>query len=385
MRISGSRKGIATVITTLKIITVVAVLGIVALSFYNGQTMTFKQLASSTFSTISSKVQESLVLENAVYHSSTQQFNFTFTNTGYIPVNITSININTNATSSFNVLATTSGSSPVSLTSVLNSLSSTSESFTVPGTVILPGQAYTTIVPYHCFCDPATVTVTTSRGTVLKSNLIPNVGWYNNHEQFRKRITVNYNQVVGNPGPIILDNTQSVSGATSSNQITLSSFTVNSGTNRLLLVAIQSSTGSVNGITYSGQTLTKANATSSTVDSELWYLTNPPAGSSNVIVTMSTTSNVIVGAYSFFGVDQTTPIGEGNKNQAVSGSSVSTSFSSTYSNSWVVDSVAVASSTNITPNGGQTSKWTSSIGTTTGGSSYRVISNPSLTTMRWSF
>ena len=381
------RQALGTIITMMMFLIIASALGLAVLAFSQGKFQTFKTTVETIFSTDMNSVQESLVIENIVYHSSTQQFNVTFTNTGYIPVNVTSITIKNKTTPSFTEIATTSSTSPISLITMPSSLSTSSETVTVPGAIILPGQTYTTVIPFHCFCDPISVTAHTARGTIVNKDVAPNVGWYNTHEQYRKKITVNMTKVVGNPSPIILDNSYSIT-STGSNPITLSGFTVNSGNNRLLLVGVESSTGTVSNIKIGGVTpLIKANATSNGVDSELWYLTNPPSGKINIVVTMSGAANVVVGAYSFFGVDQTTPIAEGNKKNSASGTNISTMFSTTYSNSWVVDSIAVGNNpASFTPNSGQTNQWAlSSGGTVSGGSSYQIVSSTSSTTTGWSW
>ncbi len=383
-----NHKALGTITTTLILLVATATLGTGALVFSNGGLKTFEQTVSNSFSSDINRVQESLVIENMVYHSSTQQFNFTFTNTGSTPVNVTSIAFNTITTPSFNVTAITSSSVPVSLISQPSSLSSTSEGYTVPGSLILPHQSFTTLVPYHCFSDPVKVTAKTSRGNILTSTIVPNVGWYDSNEPYRKRITVNYTKVVGNPLSIILDNEKNASGTTSSNQFTLSSFTINPGNNRLLVVVVQSNTGTVasNGITYAGQTLTMDVAKSNTVDSEIWYLKNPPAGTANIVVTMSTSASIVVGAFSYFGVDQTTPLGA---IQSTSGSSTSESINitPTYFNSTIVDSIAVAGAkSTLASNTGQTNQWKVVVGSAvTGGSSSKFVPVITSTSMGWSW
>jgi hypothetical protein len=41
----------------------------------------------------------------------------------------------------------------------------------------------------------------------------------------------------------------------------------------------------------------------------MWYLLQPPAGTANVVVSLSGSANTVGGAVSFFGVDQAAPIG----------------------------------------------------------------------------
>ena len=380
-----NRRAIGTILTTLKFMVIASALGIVALSFSQGNYQTFTKNLATSFSTDTNRVQESLAIENVVYHSSTQQFNVTFTNTGNIPVNVTKITIIPNTTPSFNETARPSGTVSASLDSTPNSLSTTSELVTVPGTIILPGQAYTTVIPYHCFCDPITVTAITSRGTIITKNVAPNIGWYDSNEKYRQRITINYNKIVGYPGPVTLDNEQDTNGTTSSNKLILSSFTVNSGTNRLLLVAVESNTGSVSSITFGAASLTNYVAKSNTVDSEIWYLKNPSSGTAAITVTMSGAASVVMNAYSYFGVDQTTPLGAVQSTSGSSNSVESLSLTTTNFNSTMVDSVAVALRNILTPNVGQINQGMYIDSSIAGGSSSEFVPLITSNSMGWSW
>ncbi len=380
-----NRRALGIIITTLMILIITSALGIAVLAYSQGKLGTFKSTVETIFAANMNTVQDLLVLENIVYHSSTQQFNLTFTNTGYSPVNVTTIKIIRNTTPSFNEIATTSGTWPVSMITKPNYLSTSSERVTVPGAIISPGAAYTTVIPYHCFCDPITVTATTSHGAVITKNVAPNVGWYSSLEQYRKRITIDYTKVVGNPSAIILDNQQDANGTTSASKFTLSSFTVNSGDNRLLLVTVVSNTGTVSGITYGATSLIKDVSMANTVDSEIWYLKNPSSGKADIVVTMSGSASVVVSAYSYFGIDQTTPLGAIPSSSGVSGNSASESLSLTtsYFNSTVVDVVAVAGKNTLTPNAGQTMHAALIDTLVSGGSSSKFIPLTSTASMGW--
>ncbi|RYD68665.1 MAG: DUF11 domain-containing protein, partial [Verrucomicrobiaceae bacterium] len=92
-----------------------------------------------------------------------------------------------------------------------------------------------------------------------------------------------------------------------------------SGTNRLLLVAVnQEDDGTagmtINSVTFNGVALTRVSriASSQEAIADLWSLVNPPAGTANVVVNMSNFSNadaLHVAATTFTGVSQTTPLG----------------------------------------------------------------------------
>ncbi|HYL66542.1 MAG TPA: DUF2341 domain-containing protein [Nitrosopumilaceae archaeon] len=388
---AGHRLGLGTIMTAMIMLTVVAILGTIGLVLSTQNFTLFKTILVETFTNTAaiSKNQESLSIENSVYHSSTQQFNFTLTNTGQVPINVTKIEIDS---PTLNVTGALSNSitNAESLTTIpvyhipsnskINSMSTQSAS-----SIILPQRSFTTGIPYTCFTDPVTISITTARGTVIKTQVAPNVGWYDNHWQFRKRITLNYTQIAGNPTPILLDNVKNTTGSGSSSY-TLPNFVVGSGSNRLLLVGIESNTGTVQSLTYSGISLTRANGTTNTVDSEIWYLVNPPTGSANIAVTMTGTANVELGAYSFFGVDQTYPISF-SAYRTGSGNSGLVKANTTSINSWVIDSIAVPTGNTLIQNIGQTLEWNKPIsGTTfTGGSSYNMTYLPTTKTMTWNW
>src|SRR5437660_9889646 len=89
------RLGLSTIVTAMIMLSVVAILGTAGLVLSQQNFTLFKTILRETFTSTSAinQNQESLVIENSVYHSSTQQINFTLTNTGRIPVNVTKIEI----------------------------------------------------------------------------------------------------------------------------------------------------------------------------------------------------------------------------------------------------------------------------------------------------
>ncbi len=85
-------------------------------------------------------------------------------------------------------------------------------------------------------------------------------------------------------------------------------------------VSIFSGNKSVAGVTYAGQPLTLVGAQNGGSGSknrrvEVWYILMPAAGTDNIVVTMSNGSKVVAGATSFYGVNQTTPLGPFVSNQ----------------------------------------------------------------------
>jgi hypothetical protein len=74
-------------------LSVVSVLGVVGLSFYHSKMVPLNQLWSSLLANDTNRISEKFVIEDAVYHPSTQTFNVTSTNTGFIPIDISHLQI----------------------------------------------------------------------------------------------------------------------------------------------------------------------------------------------------------------------------------------------------------------------------------------------------
>lgn len=185
-------------------------------------------------------------------------------------------------------------------------------------------------------------------------------------------------------GSISLDNVQSTSGTVTLSpfQVTLSNFVIGSGTNKVLIVGVESSAGTVSGITYGGVALTQVISKSNTVETEFWILKNPSSGTADIVVTMSGSSTVVMGAYSFFGVDQTNPIPTTVTNSDVTGNP-STAITNVAAYSWLLDSVTIASTSLSNPT--QTSKWNVQVASVVSGasSSASVVSPNTSTTFGW--
>ena len=151
-----------------------------------------------------------------------------------------------------------------------------------------------------------------------------------------------------------------------------------SGTNRLLVVSVQTSNGIVvDTVTHAGQNLTEfASMThaGSKPYVSTWRLVAPSTGSNNVVVTLSVgnSDKTVIGAVSYIGVDQSTPIdgvvtGDGSSNTI-------TATVTSESNDLVQDVVASLSPQQISVGAGQTARWNFEMGgvgasSTWGGSS----------------
>lgn len=127
-------------------------------------------------------------------------------------------------------------------------------------------------------------------------------------------------------------------------------FTLNhacGGVQRLLAVVftgIRNSTSSwsVSGVTYNGSALTQAAAnersgSSRNVRTEVWYLVNPPGGSSYQVSVTSSTGLLAysLAAISLTGVDQTTPVGSAGTD-AGQKTSFSVGVTTGVANAWLV-------------------------------------------------
>ncbi len=120
------------------------------------------------------------------------------------------------------------------------------------------------------------------------------------------------------------------------------SYTCGSGSNRLLVVAIQGNTGSdsVTGATYNGNALTLAAKTAPVGGGSRWcylyYLLGPATGSNTLAITTSA-GFILAGAADYSGVEQSgQPDATATKQSATSAASITQSITTTTNNTWVV-------------------------------------------------
>jgi hypothetical protein len=152
---------------------------------------------------------------------------------------------------------------------------------------------------------------------------------------------------VNNPLTNILLNGKSTAAGhvgTSSSAITIYKFKPGAESNRLMVVGVEANEQSVNSITFGGVSLTQAVSSFTNNDAEFWYLKNPSSTPADLVVTMSGgthSSSFVIGAYSFFGVNQTAPIATTNSTHNTSASSPSISITTKYYNSKVLDSPSI--------------------------------------------
>lgn len=134
-----------------------------------------------------------------------------------------------------------------------------------------------------------------------------------------------------------------------------------SGDMRLLVVGISLEKGDasrrVTGVKYGSADLARlAEVVSSSGEPrvDVWYLNNPPAGTAKVAVSLNEKNKILVGAVSFTGVDQATPISGTTSAASASGAPNLTIPSS--SGAVLMDVVAFLRPT-MTPNAGQVALW----------------------------
>src|SRR2546428_2645238 len=183
---------------------------------------------------------------------------------------------------------------------------------------------------------------------------------------------------------IVLNGIQSTSGTVSSApyQITLSNFNAGTGNNRLLVVGVEANNSPVTSVTFGGVQLTSAVSSFSNNDAEFWYLTNP-SGTGNIVVTMTGSTSVVVGAYSISGVNQTTPIPTSTTNHNTASSSPTISITTKYPNSLVLDSPSIYSGITLS-SPTCTQSWNINMPSViTGASSSTVRASASSVTCRW--
>ncbi|MBI5504690.1 MAG: DUF11 domain-containing protein, partial [Deltaproteobacteria bacterium] len=179
-------------------------------------------------------------------------------------------------------------------------------------------------------------------------------------------------------GTVTVDST--TSSNTSSTGTSLSfAHTTAAGSDRFMLVAVatgaEGTSGSAavvaaNGVTYTvgatTQTLTFVNAANNSTGEnrlEYWKLLAPTVGAGTVSITITgaTAKGITAGATTFFGVDQTTPLGSFASSAPAAGTSVSVTAGSA-TGELVVASVAWDSAPTVTTAAGQTQRWNRTTG-----------------------
>lgn len=138
---------------------------------------------------------------------------------------------------------------------------------------------------------------------------------------------------------IMIDNTGEQDRCSGCNREDINDFRVGSGTNRLLIVGVnyRGNNPGTTTVTYDGVPLTRARrANNGNYYAELWYLINPPSGSHTIDQRQTNNTDIVIGAWSYTGVDQVT--GTGNITDATGTSTKSNvNITTTVANSVLID------------------------------------------------
>lgn len=200
-------------------------------------------------------------------------------------------------------------------------------------------------------------------------------------------------------GATIVFDASNVSASTAQTNILSWSYTVGSGSNRILIVgvSIRNDARSVTSIAYGTQSLALAgNRTGTNARVQIWYLIAPNSGTNTITVNLSGNTEVVGGAVSLSGVNQsqdlaTQFIGDANNN-----STPSVSITPATVNAWVVDTLAfrqrgssVADGATATVGAGQNPRWNTQSGYGNGevggaGSTEGPVNPAASVTMSWS-
>jgi len=159
----------------------------------------------------------------------------------------------------------------------------------------------------------------------------------------------------------VFDATADDNGSAASATHTLS-HTCSTEQNRCLLVwvtCVDATETAPSGVTYNSVAMTKkgSTATNGTMSISLWQLVAPATGANNIVATFGTACDAIhIGSLSFYGVNQTTPLGTA---ATATGSSVTPSVNVACGVDDVVTDGATiqAVGTPFTPGSGQTERW----------------------------
>jgi hypothetical protein len=135
-------------------------------------------------------------------------------------------------------------------------------------------------------------------------------------------------------------------------------------------------------VTFGGVPLTQKVHTFFNNVADFWYLANP-VGTANIVVTLGGPTSVVVGAYSFSGVDQANPIPTAVSNHNTVASSPTISIVTAFPNDWVLDSPSIWGGVTLgSPSCAQS--WNINIPSAiTGASSSKIAQSPGTVTCGW--
>lgn len=162
-------------------------------------------------------------------------------------------------------------------------------------------------------------------------------------------------------------------GTASASSSLVWSYTVGAQTNQIIIVgvSIPQSGVTVSSVTYAGIAMKQAviaTCPAGACDTEQWYLTGPPAGTNNIIITLTGISTIDAGAATFSGVDPVNPIGGTATGKGNNSNTISDPITST-SNQVVVDSfIDTSGNMGWVPDVGQAQLWGAGNGVSAGSS-----------------
>lgn len=169
-----SRRGISAVVTSAMLLTAVAVIGTAVVGWSNSKLTVFETSLANTTASYTNQINENFAIENVAFCNncgglgSKNVINVTLTNAGTIPVKITQIQVNNTTIKSY-YYSSSSGSS--------SSCPPPSGLPTCLPAAIMPKQSYTVSATLSSTTwgskKPDTITVTTSRGSILTTQGAP--------------------------------------------------------------------------------------------------------------------------------------------------------------------------------------------------------------------
>lgn len=196
---------------------------------------------------------------------------------------------------------------------------------------------------------------------------------------------LSYAEVVPNGSPIDLD--AATGFAELCNLVFPCDFdhtVTSSGSNRILIVGVNiGSLAAVSTVTYNGDTMTQIRSEDNgdSAHTSLWYLVNPDTGTHAVQISLPIVTSVTAGAVSFTGVNQTSPIDAHNGATGTS-DTPSVSLTTITDEAWIIDVVGTQNGP-MTPGTGQTERWDTLQGATSGAGSTEFTSTAGTFSMSW--
>lgn len=204
---------------------------------------------------------------------------------------------------------------------------------------------------------------------------------------------------ITNAGATIVFDSSSQQASTTATSSLSWSHTVGTGSNRILIVgvSIRDEGEEVTGITRGVQTLTRAGERErNRARVEIWYLIAPNPGTATINITLSDDTEVVGGAVSLAGVNQSQDLTTQFDSADNNNSTPSVNITPATVNAWVVDTLAfrqrggsAANGATATVGAGQTQRWNTQSGYGGGeiggaGSTEGPVNPVASVTMSWS-